>query len=212
MRRVLGLALMAIFGFLSEAWAASFDCGKASTPIEKAVCADSALSEMDGLLGKAYKSALASAQDRSGLKAEQKGWLAQRDQCHDVVCLKSVYQARITALQTSSAVRNGITGTYKVKNDRDSFYGEVQVLKVAEDKIKFSMNVVYRMNTGELSGEIPLIGNGAVYSDAEWGECTVRFTFVERRLEVIQKGGCGMGLNVSGSGSYKLVSAAPPRL
>lgn len=42
----------------SISYAASFDCNKASTFIEKAICSESELSKLDDLLGKSYKKAL----------------------------------------------------------------------------------------------------------------------------------------------------------
>jgi uncharacterized protein len=37
--------------------AASFDCGKASTPVEKSICANTKLSELDSQLMQSYKKA-----------------------------------------------------------------------------------------------------------------------------------------------------------
>ena len=60
--------------------AASFDCRKASTSVEHTICDDSALSQTDSQLGKAY-SRLRRALPRSErriLKKDQRKWLKER--------------------------------------------------------------------------------------------------------------------------------------
>ncbi|WP_452003843.1 lysozyme inhibitor LprI family protein [Azospirillum largimobile] len=86
----------------------SFDCKAASTPVEKAICADPKLADADSEIADAYKTllALSGAADRERLRAEQKAWLAQRNQCATVgssvaTCLAPVLDARRTALAES---------------------------------------------------------------------------------------------------------------
>jgi uncharacterized protein len=90
------------------AHAASFDCSKATTPDEKAVCADPALSNLDTEMATLYSvrmeipmlmGAKGAAQD------EQVDFLATRGQCGaDTTCLTNAYNARIGVLnQTISA-------------------------------------------------------------------------------------------------------------
>jgi uncharacterized protein YecT (DUF1311 family) len=56
---------------------ASFDCGKAKTPLENAICSDKALGRADIVLNRAYKPLLSSAKGevRGKLIAQQKKWL-----------------------------------------------------------------------------------------------------------------------------------------
>jgi uncharacterized protein len=83
----------------SLANAASFDCAKASTRIEKTICADQELSGLDSQLMQVYKTALADNHDTEATKAEQRAWLSTvRNRCEDAQCLKQAYAARITAL------------------------------------------------------------------------------------------------------------------
>lgn len=59
---------------------AGFDCGKASTPAEKAICASPKVSALDGQLGEAFRAALKNHPDKSvALKLDQLHWLADRD-------------------------------------------------------------------------------------------------------------------------------------
>jgi len=62
------------------AHAASFDCAKAATPSEKAVCASPRISTLDGKLADAFRTALKSHPDKAdALKLDQRHWLATRD-------------------------------------------------------------------------------------------------------------------------------------
>lgn len=79
-------------------WTPSFDCKKASTFSEKAVCTDPLLGKLDGALSQNYKYMLASDIGdgaRNDLKATQKKWLAERNKCTDHQCLESMYRKRM---------------------------------------------------------------------------------------------------------------------
>ena len=93
------LALLALV-FSGAASAASFDCAKASTRIEKAICADAGLSALDEHLGRFYFAARERlAENASCIVADQQQWLrAQRNPCADVACLKKAYLSRLAEL------------------------------------------------------------------------------------------------------------------
>lgn len=79
-------------------WSPSFDCAKASTFSEKAICTDTLLGKLDGALAENYKHMLASDIGdgaRNDLKATQRRWLAERNKCTDNQCLASAYRKRI---------------------------------------------------------------------------------------------------------------------
>ena len=81
-----------------KSWSPSFDCGKASTFSENAICTDTLLGKLDGALAENYKYMLASDIGdgaRSDLKATQKKWLAERNNCADNQCLANAYRKRI---------------------------------------------------------------------------------------------------------------------
>ncbi|MFO1371518.1 MAG: lysozyme inhibitor LprI family protein [Candidatus Competibacteraceae bacterium] len=94
---------------------AGFNCGKARTPVEKAICHDTALAERDARLQWAFAGALAQAPERQEpLRREQQQWLAERDRrCAPllkpgreeaaVACLRELYDQRILALSGSTA-------------------------------------------------------------------------------------------------------------
>lgn len=192
------------------AWAATFDCDKASTFVEKVICSDLRLTNLDDQLGRLYKDALAASSNSGALKAEQKAWLSSRNQCKDSDCIMKAYDDRISVLGAMSApAKSGdVTGTYKMK-DRGAA-GVVLVQQTTNGRIKFYINATYRTNTGELSGEVPLSGDATNYVDKEL-DCTLSFNFMPGSLVLNQDGSCGMGLNVSAAGTYKRVSSNPPK-
>jgi len=99
-----GLALL----WMGAAQAApSFDCKAAGTPVEKAICADQALAAADQELANTYKKlqALSDAPERERLRAEQRAWLGQRNQCATAAkigaCLSETLRARVQALNAA---------------------------------------------------------------------------------------------------------------
>ena len=99
-----GLMMLLIgLAFNTASFAAGFDCGKAATPVEKMICSDPQVSELDSLLAKAYKKALSSAPKPELLRTEQRTWLSsRRDACQDVDCLKKAYNDRLAELKTNA--------------------------------------------------------------------------------------------------------------
>lgn len=89
---------------LSSALAASFDCQKANTPTEQAICANDDLSALDEQLSLTYRAHLGSPELDSGqLKKAQRSWLRntrQRCEAADAIseCLSDAYRERIEGL------------------------------------------------------------------------------------------------------------------
>jgi uncharacterized protein len=94
------LSLTALMMFMSTAYAVSFNCQKAKSFVEKAVCQDPTLSDLDDELGSLYQSAIDNSTKpaASALKKQQLKWLAQRDACQTNACVKKAYQKRIIDL------------------------------------------------------------------------------------------------------------------
>jgi GR25 family glycosyltransferase involved in LPS biosynthesis len=102
-----------LFGLLStQAAAASFDCKKAATWLEKTVCSNPELSKLDGELAKAYQDALASLspEGQDETKQYQRQWLKKisllykperRFRAPAEVILHNSYEERIEQLQHS---------------------------------------------------------------------------------------------------------------
>lgn len=70
----------------------SFDCAKATTKVEKMICADAELSKLDADLDRVYGEALRKASDPPTLKKQQRGWLKERNRCERTTCLADQYR------------------------------------------------------------------------------------------------------------------------
>lgn len=100
--------VLALLGTLGSASAASFDCNKARGHIEKTICADPELSELDEHLGRYYEGARMTLQGSEAcFKTDQMQWLKSvRNACGDNACLKTAYLNRLGELD---ALQPGVT-------------------------------------------------------------------------------------------------------
>lgn len=81
----------------------AFDCKKARTPMETAICQDTQLKQLDDKLNSHYRSLMAFTSDKKSLTALQVEWIKQRDSaCARTTevksCLKLKYNERIAQL------------------------------------------------------------------------------------------------------------------
>jgi uncharacterized protein YecT (DUF1311 family) len=88
--------------------AASFDCARAATVVEHAICADAALARLDRQTAEAYQAALRNAYEptaQAKLRQEQRDWLAKRNATCvlpvSVACLSILYRDRLAVLVKS---------------------------------------------------------------------------------------------------------------
>jgi uncharacterized protein YecT (DUF1311 family) len=80
----------------------SFNCAKAFTKTEKAICASPAIATLDNVMVGLYKKVRGARKGaaRNALVAQQKQWLKQRNACgSDIACLAQRYGTRIQQLQ-----------------------------------------------------------------------------------------------------------------
>jgi uncharacterized protein len=94
--RTAPLAIALLFA-ATKCFAASFDCSRARTQVEKLICADPLLGRLDDTLALNYRAMLTVdvGQSKQSLRAEQLGWLSRRNQCKDSHCLVEAYRVRI---------------------------------------------------------------------------------------------------------------------
>ena len=107
MKRHLRWTLLAMVTLSSaSAFAASFDCGRARLPDEKAVCASRQLSEMDVEMSVRYQmlTGLVAMGTRGDMQDEQQAWLKSRKACGgNQSCLLYAYRRRIGTLKDDYA-------------------------------------------------------------------------------------------------------------
>lgn len=82
--------------------AASFDCEKAVSNIEKLICSNEKLSSLDDQLNSTYKKSIESKEISDGIKQAQKKWIKERNVCIDTACIQLSYEKRLNELVVSS--------------------------------------------------------------------------------------------------------------
>ncbi|WP_429170524.1 lysozyme inhibitor LprI family protein, partial [Aeromonas rivipollensis] len=83
------------------AFSASFDCSKASSPMEKNICGNEVISYLDSTLSTVYKKAVSK---NPSVRDEQRKWIKERNLCKTDDCLIDSYQSRIDMLKHSDLV------------------------------------------------------------------------------------------------------------
>ncbi len=130
MNKALAVFVVSIFASVSNA--ASFDCDKASTFIEKAICSDQYLSELDNALGRAYKDALSNTGDVASLRSAQRDWIAHvRNQCQNVTCLTRAYNGRLSELSGGNRVGTQSTVAGRYEYAQKGYTGDMDVTEVS---------------------------------------------------------------------------------
>lgn len=121
--------LFAIFVIPSVILAASFDCSKATTKVEKMVCASPELSRLDESLSRAYQA----AQKRFGKAAvlDQMRWLHRRDEYTNETLLKMHYESRIKELESAEYAAQPRRGTGAGRR-APSYFSETPIRSIDE--------------------------------------------------------------------------------
>jgi hypothetical protein len=135
--------------------------------------------------------------------------------------------APVSAAQTKRASVSAaeVNGTFEMnfKGKFQRMSNEIKIWALGGNKLKFAMDLVYpytlrngetTVNMGGLSGEMPIVGDTAVYR-SEDGKCTIRLTFMRPGILKVKQDGsdgeCGFGHNVFASGTYTKTSTRKPK-
>ena len=93
--------------------AASFDCNKVNTDIEKKVCANEDISKLDDKLNKVYNNALLVKSSKEIIIEQQLLWIRNvRNACNNTECLKAKYEERISALNLTNFNKSQLIGDW----------------------------------------------------------------------------------------------------
>jgi uncharacterized protein len=166
-------------------YATSFDCTKASTLVEKAVCAEKTLSDLDDLLSKTYKTASLNFPNAKTLETAQRAWLKKRNHCSDSACIKSSYEARINELNSlspSGEANNVVMGRchmdscwwWKVENTQSiqsDSEGELIKVSVRTTSVEYTSVEVEKKGYPDLPPK-----------KAKWEEATETFIFCSSKF------------------------------
>lgn len=201
------VGLLAVAPLLAHA--AGFDCRKAATRTEKAICADPVSSDYDSQLARAWSAALRQTRYAKELKADQQAWLQQRDQCEDWRCLRREYTRRLAVL-----VPKNVAGSFEWAGDWSKLTSpqtgaDLRVEATGSGRYRISLSGNSGANMGEYVGEARVAGNNLRVDDQD-GDCRLDLRRVHRQLEIEQDGSCGAGAGVYYAGRYTPGAQAQP--
>lgn len=162
----------------SAAWSAkrcavepSFDCSKIENGVEKLICTDNELAELDNQLAGVYQTALNNfpPDERETLKSKQRSWVTTRNACqtgNDLhSCVRFAYESRITELQ----IQGGMLSvpepvTYKCDSGKYDYLQVVFYTQTVLPAVVLTGNTD-RDNWQETAFSVPS-GSGAKYQGA----------------------------------------------
>lgn len=96
-QRVLPLSICLVLSFIAgSAESASFNCSKATTKIEKSICNNPMLSELDEAMARSFKQARLASKNSPEFKKLARDLLKERNKCEDDSCLEQWMKSTIS--------------------------------------------------------------------------------------------------------------------
>ena len=126
--KLVSLALLLTFGVGSLGNAASFDCNKATTETEIAICADPELSALDELMGEIW----GQTSQSSRAVNDQIRWLTERDALSDIWHLREFYNYRIVELVSGCKPKDHLFEIF----DEEFSFEEIVMLQKSSDRLE----------------------------------------------------------------------------
>lgn len=179
---------------------AGFDCSRASSTVERLICADAQLALYDRAIASVYPLALKGG-GAGKLRLDQRRWMQDRDKCSDTACLQQEYETNLSDL-----FENVPRHTHEWR--RADKTGALTLIPLGRDDYAFYLNAFYQgrmpgaVNVGEVAGAFHLHDGAAVFHKEG---CQI--TFGARRtawsIDVDPQQDCGPGHNVTFDGLYR---------
>jgi len=121
--------------FASTSLAASFDCKKASKPVEKLICSNAELSVLDEKLSVVYARYVATSPNPTTIISEQRKWLlSNRDSCKNSQCAITAYKERLNALEIISGGYSEIPDSRFIKTLCEKLMDESARRKILQNQ------------------------------------------------------------------------------
>ena len=121
--------------------AASFDCKKASSYAEKAICSDGYLTKVDEILSGSYRKAISQTENPDRLRELQRAWIAERDQCTTQKCLDKSLGERVSFLDNYANAERKVAYEAEQKVRKE----EREVERQAQEAAAAQRNEEYRL-------------------------------------------------------------------
>lgn len=174
---------------------ASFDCARAASPSEQAICSDdnANLGSRDIILARLY-AALVEDGGHAAIVQEQADWLKARDACGaDAACLRTAYDARLQVLAKAGGDEVGVTGSYAFNDTAIESTGEGFVVRGADGTLvgelrslsgpqKYGCEVVF--DAAPAFGDTWIWTDNETEPDDEGNRCQILFRGDGRSLRV----------------------------
>jgi uncharacterized protein len=191
-------------GAVDKVFTTSFDCNKATTFIEKAICGNERISNLDKELAVNFKAVKNSISDDEAkeLISSQKQWLSVRNKCTDVKCLIDSYSKRIAAIAGNSSISNVSSSDFGGAYSGNNLSMKIFILD--KNTASAEINTSTKNCDGEISGRGNLIGNMLKFQSEDGSEnCVINVTFNGKGAEISEGDGCSVfhGLNCSFNGT-----------
>lgn len=110
-----------------KAQAASFDCAKATTKIDKMICTDAGLSKLDEEMARFYRQTKAELHDAPWFIEQQRLWLKHRNGCKDRDCIEASYHQRLDGMRWYAEIEKNPEDTVVGKLPHDTYTYELDV-------------------------------------------------------------------------------------
>jgi uncharacterized protein YecT (DUF1311 family) len=183
--------------------AAGFDCTKAVSEAEKAVCSNAGLSAQDSTLSATWKQVLAQGDGSAQLKTTQRNWLKQRDACGgDTQCLAQRYRERLDTLNAALGANSDWRQSWALDSDNPSVSSNLTITGTPPN-LHFSITAFNGGHDGGLEGDFVLKGEHGTYRNPDG--CEIDFHKQGDRVHLEQNGdasACGEPMGVDYDGDY----------
>ena len=137
-QKIIAGIIFSLLFLVTTVQAASFDCSKAKTRVEKLICLDDELSKLDETLNEAYIQALNRADIKQQTIESQRQWLKNaRNVCQNAECIKNAYETRIKELGLGSSF--GIVILRDPNRNTSSLKAQPRILR--QEQIQFGAAV-----------------------------------------------------------------------
>lgn len=126
---------------VSTAQAASFDCTKATTKVEKMICEDSKLSALDSDMDAAYRQTKSDLHVAPWFEDQQRLWLKHRNACGERACLENSYRQRLGGIGWYAEIDKDPSNMVLGKLPRETYTYKLEVNN--DDNVCRHMEKVY---------------------------------------------------------------------
>ena len=131
-RTVTGMLIL--LGLASPAVAASFDCARAASAVEKTICGHARLSALDDELAATYAQARRLSADPAALKTAQQAWIKdERVKEDDAGSIEAAYLARIEEIRLDPALKKALFAQQAAPASVPGRYSETEPLCLLVD-------------------------------------------------------------------------------